>query len=298
MSSLYHFIVNKVSGNGRALKIWSKIEKSLQDKDVSYRVFFTEKPKHATLLVRELKVQENVTAIVAVGGDGTVQEVINGLINTNIPLGIIPAGSGNDFSRGLYVPLKHDEALERILNGEPKVIDIGLVNSTYFCTVAGIGFDGEVAQKTNASIYKKWLNYVRLGQISYIISALNVLLKYRPADISLMVDKKLYKIPKVWLIAVANFPFYGGGIAICPEAKNNDGLFDICIVQGMSKLEFLRVFPLAFKGNHTTSPFIKIIRGKEITIESPSPLMIHGDGEMIGQTPVQIKIEPNALHVM
>ncbi|WP_313897597.1 diacylglycerol/lipid kinase family protein [Bacillus litorisediminis] len=298
MSSLYHFIVNKVSGNGRALKIWSKIEKSLQNKDVSYRVFFTEKPKHATLLVRELKVQENVTAIVAVGGDGTVQEVINGLINTNIPLGIIPAGSGNDFSRGLYVPLKHDEALERILNGEPKVIDIGLVNSTYFCTVAGIGFDGEVAQKTNASIYKKWLNYVRLGQISYIISALNVLLKYRPADISLMVDKKLYKIPKVWLIAVANFPFYGGGIAICPEAKNNDGLFDICIVQGMSKLEFLRVFPLAFKGNHTTSPFIKIIRGKEITIESPSPLMIHGDGEMIGQTPVQIKIEPNALHVM
>ncbi|WP_313897760.1 diacylglycerol/lipid kinase family protein [Bacillus litorisediminis] len=298
MSSLYHFIVNKVSGNGRALKIWSKIEKLLQNKDVSYRVFFTEKPKHATLLVRELKFQENVTAIVAVGGDGTVQEVINGLVNTNIPLGIIPAGSGNDFSRGLYVPLKHDEALERILNGEPKVIDIGLVNSTYFCTVAGIGFDGEVAQKTNASIYKKWLNYVRLGQISYIFSALNVLLKYRPADISLMVDKKLYKIPKVWLIAVANFPFYGGGIAICPEAKNNDGLFDICIVQGMSKLEFLRVFPLAFKGNHTTSPFIKIIRGKEITIESPSPLMIHGDGEMIGQTPVQIKIEPSALHVM
>ncbi|MET3697831.1 YegS/Rv2252/BmrU family lipid kinase [Bacillus oleivorans] len=295
---MYYFIVNKVSGNGRALKVWSQIEKILQNEEISYSVFFTERPKHATLLVQEMIHKENVTAIVAVGGDGTVQEVINGLVGTNIPLGIIPAGSGNDFSRGLFVPLNHDKALQRILTGTPKIIDIGLVNSTYFCTVTGIGFDGEVAQKTNASQYKKLLNYVRLGQISYIFSALNVLIKYKPADISLIVDNKLYKIPKVWLIAVANFPFYGGGIAICPEAKNNDGVFDICIVQGMSRLEFLRVFPLAFKGKHTNSPYIKIIRGKEIIIDSQSPLVIHGDGEMIGQTPAQIKIEPNALYVM
>ncbi|MGM0878824.1 MAG: diacylglycerol/lipid kinase family protein [Bacillota bacterium] len=295
---MYCFIVNKVSGNGRALKIWYQIEKKLQEKNVYYCVHFTQKPKHATLLVQELISKEKVTVIVAVGGDGTIHEVINGLVGTNTPLGVIPAGSGNDFSRGLGIPLKHDKALERILSGKPKIIDIGFVNSTYFCTVAGIGFDGEVAHVTNASIYKKLLNLIRMGHISYIISAIKVLFQYKPMDISIMIDKKLYKFQKVWLIAVANLPFYGGGLVICPKAESNDGLFDICIVQGMSKWEFLRIFPLVFKGNHTSSPSIKIIKGKELEIYSPTPLMIHGDGEVIGQTPARISIEPCALYVI
>jgi diacylglycerol kinase (ATP) len=132
--------------------------KNTSRKNVYYCVRFTQKLKHATSLVQELISKEKVTVIVAVGGDGTVHEVVNGLVGTNTPLGIIPAGSGNDFSRGLGIPLKHDKALERILKGKPKIIDIGYVNSTYFCTVAGIGFDGEVAQTTNVSIYKKLLN--------------------------------------------------------------------------------------------------------------------------------------------
>lgn len=298
MSYLYCFIVNKVSGNGRALKIWHQIEKKLKEKNVNYCVNFTEKPKHATLLVQDLIKKEKVTVMIALGGDGTIQEVVNGLIGTNTPLGIIPAGTGNDFSRGLGIPLKHDKALERILSGKPEMIDIGLINSTYFCTVAGIGFDGEVAQKTNASRYKKLLNFVRMGQLSYMISALNVLFHYKPTDISLRIDEKLYKIPKVWLVAVANLPFYGGGFMICPEAKSNDGLFDICIVQGMTKSEFLRIFPLVLKGKHTSSPFIKIIKGKEIEIYSSTPLMVHGDGEMFGHTPIHIRIEPSSLYVV
>ena len=142
---MYCFIVNKVSGNGRALKIWNKIEKKLMKKNVLYCVQFTEKPKHATFIVQELINEKSNCIIVVVGGDGTIHEVLNGLIGSNIPLGIIPAGSGNDFSRGLGISLEHDKALDRILNGEFKIIDIGIVNSTYFCTVAGIGFDGEVA---------------------------------------------------------------------------------------------------------------------------------------------------------
>lgn len=298
MRPLYCFIVNKVSGNGRAVKIWSKIEKILKGNNVCYCVRFTQKPKHATILVQELIREEIVTAMIAVGGDGTIHEVMNGLVGTDIPLGIVPAGSGNDFSRAIGIPSKADKALERILSGKSKMIDIGNVNSTYFCTVAGVGFDGEVAQKANASMHKKVLNVFRMGKISYIISALHILFRYKPKDISLMIDNRFYKIPNVWLIAVANLPFYGGGLFICPEAKSNDGLFDICIVQGMSKWEFLNVFPLVFKGNHTSSPFIQIIKGKELEIYSPSPLLIHGDGEIVGQTPARIKMEPYALHVM
>lgn len=295
---LYGFIVNRVSGNGRSFKIWNHIEKMLLEKNVSYCVRFTQKTKHATSLVEELVNKEKVDVIVAVGGDGTIQEVVNGLVGTKIPLGIIPAGSGNDFSRGLDIPTKYEQALERILKGKPKLIDIGYVNSTYFCTVVGIGFDGEVAQKTNTSIFKKLLNFIRMGQISYIVSALNVLIHYKPKDISLMIDKKLYKIPNVWLIAVANLPFYGGGLFICPKAISNDGLLDICIVQGMSKWDLLRTFPLVFKGNHISSPYIKVIKGKEIEVYSEDPVTIQADGEIIGQTPALIRIESGSLYVI
>ncbi|WP_331254670.1 diacylglycerol kinase family protein [Sutcliffiella horikoshii] len=298
MRLLYCFIVNKASGNGRAYKIWNKIEKMLVEREIAYCVYFTQKPKHATLLVRELIRKEEVKVIVAVGGDGTVHEVINGLIGSDVPFGIIPAGSGNDFSKGLGISSKYEKALERILNGRPKHIDIGCVNSTYFVTVAGIGFDGEVAHVANTSIYKKVFNYFRLGHITYLMSAIKVLTQYRPMDISIRIDKDLHTFKKVWLIAVANLPFYGGGLIICPKAKNNDGVFDICIVQGISKLEFLRLFPSVFKGKHIDSPLIKTYRGKELEIHSTMPLKIHGDGEQIGKCPAHIKIIPFALNVL
>ncbi|WP_308314928.1 diacylglycerol/lipid kinase family protein [Bacillus sp. V33-4] len=298
MRLLFCFIVNKASGNGKALKVWYQIEKMLKEKNVFYCVHFTQKPKHATALVRELIHNEKVSVMVAVGGDGTIHEVVNGLVGTNIPLGIIPAGSGNDFSRGLGIPLKHDRALERILSGKPQIIDIGKVNSTLFCTVAGIGFDGEVARLANESKYKKFFNVIRMGRISYIISALNVLLRYKPMDMSLIIDNKLHNIPKAWLIAVANLPFYAGGLVICPEAESNDGFFDVCIVQEMSKWELLCIFPLVFKGKHTSSPSIKIIKGKQLEIYSSSALLVHGDGEVIGQTPARITIKPCALYVL
>ncbi|AST93204.1 MULTISPECIES: diacylglycerol/lipid kinase family protein [Sutcliffiella] len=295
---MYYFIVNKVSGSGRAYRIWNQIEKRLNKECIPYSVFFTERQKHATELVKEITKKDNVSAIVAIGGDGTVHEVINGIIGTTTPLGIIPAGSGNDFSRGLGIPLDYNLALNRLLNGEPKIIDIGNVNSTYFGTVAGIGFDGKVADTTNRSKHKKLFSSVRLGKISYIISALNVLLRYKPQDITLKIDNELHHLPGVWLVAVANLPFYGGGLVICPKAVSNDGLFEICIAQNMTKLQFLRLLPTVFKGNHTHSPSITILKGKELEIICSDPLLIHGDGEIIGQTPTKIRIEHSALHVM
>jgi YegS/Rv2252/BmrU family lipid kinase len=295
---VYGFIVNKTSGNGKALRVWKKIEKIIQEKKVSFSVRFTQKPKHATSLVQELIQKEKAAVIIAVGGDGTIHEVVNGLAGTTTPLGIIPAGSGNDFSRGLGIPLKYDKALERILKGKPKTIDIGYANSRYFCTVAGIGFDGEVARTTNGSFYKKFLNFFRIGQISYVISAIIVLFRYKPQEISFMIDKKLHKLSNVWLIAVANLPYYGGGLVICPKAESNDGLFEICIVQGLTKWEFIRMFPRVYKGNHTSSPSITIVKGKEVEIYAPTPLLLHGDGEMLGHTPARIRIEPTALNVI
>lgn len=290
--------MNKVSGNGRALKVWHLLEKILLKKNINYCVRFTEEPKQATAFVHELLGNEQTKVIIAVGGDGTVHEVINGLVGSTIPLGVIPAGSGNDFCRQLRIPLRSDKALERILRHEPKRIDLGRIDDKYFATVVGVGFDGQVALTTNRSKYKKILNIARMGGISYIIGVIKVLHAYKPMTVHLKIDHTELKLTKVWLIAIANSPFYAGGMAICPDAQNNDGLLDICIVQELTKRELLYLFPSVFKGRHINHPSVTIYRGKEIEIFSESPLLVHGDGEMIGQTPVNLTIEPNYLYVI
>ena len=295
---LYSFIVNKVSGNGRAFKIWRRVETLLQEKKLNYLVRFTKTAKHATLLAKELASRGDIKAIVAVGGDGTIHEVINGLAGSNIPLGVIPAGSGNDFCRNLEIPLRCERALERILKHERKKIDIGRINDRYFGTVAGIGFDGKVADMINRSSYKKLFNFVRLGGVSYIAGVMNVLWTYKPIDVQLTIDQMPYHLTNVWMIAVANSRFYAGGMNICPEADYHDGLFDICVVQHLTKMELIRMFPTVFSGRHIHHPSVNMFRGKEMEVLTESPLMIHGDGETIGQTPAKLTVEPDFLYVV
>lgn len=295
---MYCFIVNKAAGNGQAIRFLNHIENILLNNNVQYCIRFTEKVGHATEIVQDLVRSRQASVIVAVGGDGTVHEVINGLVGTDIPLGIIPAGSGNDFCKSLDIPLRYEHALQRILNDDRKLLDIGKINSKYFATVAGAGFDGKVAYVTNRSRFKKVLNYIRLGRISYIVGVLKVLSNYKPINVELKIDQQLYSIPNVWLIAVANSPYYAGGMAICPDAKNNDGQLDICVVHEISRWGLLRIFPSVFKGKHVLNSSIKMYRGKEIEILSEIPLMIHGDGESIGQTPTHIHLEPKSLYVV
>lgn len=295
---LYCFIVNSVAGNGRAYKTWFQIEKILKEKNLHYCVHFTKKAKHATEIVQEHVSKKDADVIIVVGGDGTVHEVINGLVGSTIPLGIIPAGSGNDFCRAMDIPTRFDQALERIFKNEQTIIDIGCINTNYFVTVVGVGFDGQVAQTTNRSKYKKALNVIRLGGFSYIIGVLKVLSFYKPTNVDLKINKNKLTFSNVWLIAVANSPFYARGMLICPQAKSNDGVFDICIVQGISRWELLRIFPSVFKGKHITHPSIKMLKANEIEILSDSPMIAHGDGEIIAETPIKISVQPNTLNVL
>lgn len=299
MRNLYCFIVNKASANGRSYKIWKQVELILQQKKIPYIVRFTQRPKHATLLVQEAILHQNPSVIVAVGGDGTVHEVINGLADSNIPLGVIPAGSGNDFCRGLGIPLQYKKALQLLFNGERTEVDVGRFHTKYVSTVVGVGFDAEVARATNSSSYKKWLNVIRLGSLSYIVSMLKVLFYYKPADISLKIDSVHYNLQNVWLIAIANTPYYGGGLMICPKAHFRDGLFSICLVHGLSRWQFLGIFLFVFNGKHTSfSSVVKVYEGKEIEIHSFEPLMVHGDGEILGQIPARLTIQSNSLSVI
>lgn len=282
MSSIYtdnrlFFIVNPISGNGKAKKRFPIIEEYLLKNNINYEKVYTEYKGHATDLVKQLKDRSDIKAVVAVGGDGTLFEVINGLYPSKIPVGYIPNGTGNDYGRQMNISADPLLALKRILEYDIKKIDIGRINQYYFVNVASMGFDAEVVKYVNESNVK-----ALFGKFAYTIGAIKILIKFKSKKIKLIVDNVEYNFDNVWLIAVANNKYYGGGMLISPDSINNDGLFDICIIKGLTKLEFLKLFTTVFKGEHIKYyPLVEFIKGKEINIATEDDLIIQTDGEIL-----------------
>jgi len=295
---MLRFIVNPKAGNGKGLRIWKRAAKVLQAKQIPYEVQFTQYTGHAKKLAQAMAEQPDTAAVVAVGGDGTVHEAANGIAGiagSHAALGCIPAGSGDDFARGLGIPRNWQKALERVLAGAPVRIDAARINDGLFVISAGIGFDGEVARMTNRSFYKRLLNRIGLGSLSYVISVLRLLASYRPCQVRMELDGRTLDFSDVWLVAVANMPYYGGGMKICPDARHDDGILNVCLVHGIRRIDFLRFFPLVFQGSHVSHPSVLMLSGKRISIEGASPMAIHKDGESAGQTPVCIEALPGRL---
>ncbi|XID94806.1 diacylglycerol/lipid kinase family protein [Paenibacillaceae bacterium WGS1546] len=296
---MFYFIVNRLSGNGHGLKAWKRIQPLLREKEIDYRVEFPESPDQAAYLLRKfVKETERVDVVAVVGGDGTVQSVAGELAGSGIPLGVIPAGSGNDLARALGIPLIPVKALDHMLTGTIKKMDMAQSGNKACVTVVGIGIDGQIAQTVNHSRYKKWFNALSLGRLTYVLSLLQVLFRYRPLTVNIKVDETEMSFSDVWLIAVANIPNYGGGMHICPDASYTDGVFDICIVHGISRFGVIRIFPRVIAGKHIYRPGISMLRGQEIKIFSSNPMLAHGDGEVIGETPIDISIRREAIHVI
>ncbi|MFV8827382.1 diacylglycerol/lipid kinase family protein [Alkalihalobacterium sp. APHAB7] len=294
---MYVFIVNPISGNGRGEVVWKSIENTLINKKTKFKAHLTRDKAHVAEIVKSLN-PETVTAVVVVGGDGTVHGVVNSIQHMKIPLGIIPAGTGNDYARSMSIPKNHDLALERILSGEKKKIDILHIGERICMTVIGIGFDGKVAQLANESKSKKILNSLGLGKFTYLIIVLQLLFKYKPTEVTIELDDVTYKFEKVWLIAVANLPYYGGGMYICPHAISDDGAFDVCIVNNVSKFKILQIFPKVFQGQHINHPAVTVLKGKNIKVISDIPVIIHGDGEIIGETPIEVTVKKDVLDIV
>lgn len=293
---MYYFIVNKTAGNGKGLRVWEATEKLLKGRKVVYKVSFTEYKGHAGKLMEQI--DDGLTAIIVVGGDGTIHEVVNRLVSKEVALGVVPAGSGNDLARSLGVPFDAKGALDRILAGEIRSIDIPKVGEEYFISIAGLGFDGKVAEVTNKSKSKRFLNKIGLGGLSYIINIFQVLFTYKSSKVSLIVDGKIREYEDVWLMAIANLPYYGGGIMICPDAKGDDGLFDVCVVSGIGRWELLFVFPLAFKGKHVFHRHVTMLRGSSISVIPDKPLIMQCDGEIVQTGSRDFKMERNRLRVL
>lgn len=295
------FIVNPVSGNKRGEKVWKQIQKVLEAEKVAYEVRVTSKKGEARELARALLAQGNLKKIVAVGGDGTVNEVVNGWFDAeaNCLFGHIPTGSGNDFARAHRIPMEPLAAWKEIAAGEgERTIDLLCLNKRIAVNAVGAGFDGQIAQTANEAYYKKICNWLRLGAVAYSISVLRVLFSYQPGTVYLEIDGEIFEQHDVWMITVSNVANYGGGMLISPQALPDDGLADICLIRKLGRWELLRAFPKIFTGGHVNHPAVQFYRGKEIKVSSELPLLAHADGEVVAETPIQVELLPQRLRII
>jgi len=277
----YLFIVNPTAGKGKALKLIPKIESFFKEND--YKITITQRIGHGEEIARNA-LDNGFTHIISVGGDGTVFEVLNGVKEKGLILGILPAGTGNDFARTIQLPKDINSIFHRILKGKTKRIDIGKINNKYFINVVSIGIDAEIVKET-----EKIKGFVPKS-MAYILGVFFTLAKYKHKRVEIFIDGKSYR-RDIQLIAIGNGKYYGGGMKITPMAEVDDGYFDICIVNKISKLKLAALLPTVFKGQHTRIKDVQILRGKDVKVLSQEPLLINADGNIIGTTPANLVIE-------
>ena len=286
MPDKYEFIVNPKSRSGMGKRIWDTLELELKKRRVEYKVYPTERRKHAEKIASALTSDNERHRIVVLGGDGTVNEVVNGIrFPEKVILGYIPIGSSNDFARGLRIPSDPSEALEIVLNPRRVMdMDIGTVSrpcgTRRFAVSAGIGFDAAVCHEVSVSWWTKILNRIGLGKLSYAVVALDRLKKDRPAEMHITLDgERELVFEKTYFAAFMNLPFEGGGFRFCPDALPEDGLLDIVILSGVSRLKALFLLPTALVGKHVLFRGVTILRCRKAEAETDRPMPIHTDGE-------------------
>lgn len=266
------FIVNPAAGNGYALKIEKMIRDEMGRRGLLYEILHTEAPGHATELARNAAGNPDCSGVIAVGGDGTAFEVACGLMDTNVPFGIIPAGTGNDFIKSVSIPKDPMKALEYVLTREARPVDVGGLNDRLFLNVCGTGFDVTVLDYTLAA--KK---YVR-GILPYLIGLVRGIAHYAPVHVRYSVDGQT-KEQDVLICSVANGRYFGGGIAICPEASADDGLFDLVVVDNKPKWMIPFYIPALLMGRVLKFPFTTHYRCREAEIYSKG-MRLNIDGEI------------------
>lgn len=234
--------------------------------------------------------------MVAFGGDGTVNEVVNGLARAHAPvaLGILNAGRGNDCRRNFHLPSTLPLALERLLEGRDVPIDLGLAEwpdgrRRHFVMSLGAGFDAAVAERAERGR--------RSGQAPYVRAILGTLWRYRPTPATIVADGRLVSSGPITAAVVANGPYYGQGMRIAPAASPHDGVLDLVVLGDLGRLEFLRWLPSVYRGRHLANPKVTTARVGAVSIEAPAPLPVHVDGEPCGETPVRVSIVPSALRL-
>ena len=279
---MWLLLINPKSGNGRGNKVGKLVKQEFKALGIQYLDISADSAQQSQEnLKRKLRENQKFEGLFLIGGDGTVNLAVQELVGSDLGLALIPAGTGNDFARTLNLKLKNPEQLiKHYLSSRPSLIDVGKVGEKYFVDVLSTGFDSMVNERANAMKRIK-------GRAKYNISILLVLSTFKPKNYRFSIDGFSFE-SKAMLIAVSNGICYGGGMKVTPDAKIDDGLFDILILSPVSKLEFLKVFPKVFSGKHITHPAVRISRGRSVEIDSDA--VAYADGERVGPLPVKARV--------
>ncbi len=277
MNEVWLLVINPHSGNGRGSSVGSQVTKYLSDRSVSYvSLAASSAAELQSQMQAEIK-RNTYEGVIAVGGDGLVHLVLQVCVPAHLPFAIIPAGTGNDFVRTLGWSLENVEGiLDRVLSTKPTSIDLGNVDSEWFAAILSTGFDSVVNERANSLSWPK-------GPARYNIAIALELTRFKPISYEIICDGTLIST-KAMLVAIGNGKSYGGGMLVCPQAQLHDGLFDIMILEPVSKVEFLKVFPKVYSGSHLSHPAVKTLRAKKVSISASA--VAYADGERIGPAPI------------
>jgi len=295
-------IVNPVAGAFSTRRKWPSIRRLLRHVGLSFDYQYTEGIGHAIELAKAAA-GEGYRYVVAVGGDGTVNEVANGLLHAagqdDTALGVISTGTGSDFARSVGISRHYVSACSSLTGSRRSLIDVGVVEyhsqgrtwQRFFVNGAGVGFDAATVAATER--LPKYLG----GTIPYLAGLLRTLFGYRNKPMIMRLGNRI-ESGRNLSVVVANGGYFGGGMHVAPEASLNDSLLDVVVIGDIGKFELLKALPMVYKGTHLTHPKVSLEKAARITIESSEPVLVQADGELLGEGPASFWLMPAALNVL
>ena len=277
--------INPTSGHGRGAVFGERVISFFAGRDLPYQVFSAPSAKELRRVIESHLSNQSCEGIISVGGDGLAHLILQIAVPRNLPFAIVPAGTGNDIVRSLGFSLTEIERyLEQVVSSAPRSIDLGNVDSEWFAAILSTGFDSVVNERANALTWPR-------GPQRYNVAIALELPKFKPLEYHITTDTETFST-EAMLIAIGNGRSYGGGMLVCPHAQINDGLFDVMILEPVSKFEFLKVFPKVFSGSHITHPAVRTFRTKKISLHADA--IAYADGERIGPAPISAECVSNA----
>jgi diacylglycerol kinase (ATP) len=296
------FLVNPASANGSTGRRWPSLHAEARAAGLEGQVRLSERPGHLEDLAEE-SARDGARTLVVVGGDGSVHEVVNGLVRSgraaDVALAVIPRGTGKDFARSVGIPQSTSAALAAARAGRLREVDVGLARFTapdgsraeaYFANFAGAGISGAIARRANAS------SKAMGGRISFVVATITVFARWRAVAMTAALEAERRSGP-MFEVLVMNGAYTAGGMWAAPDARPDDGLLDVVLIGDVTKADFVRTFPKIYRGRHLSHPKIELLRGAAVAVESRHPLPVVLDGEQPGTTPAEFTLLPRTLRV-
>jgi len=284
---MWALVINPVAGQGKGTTVGTYVAGWLSQRSIPYTLVTGNSSIALTdHLASFIEKNPDTQGVIAVGGDGLLHNVLQHVVPRQIPLAMIPAGTGNDFVRTLGWNLdSFDAQLEAVTTQSPTSVDLGLVDGEWFAAILSTGFDSVVNERANTMVWPR-------GPMKYNAAIAIELPRFKPRHYEITLDDRTIST-EAMLIAVSNARSYGGGMLVCPNANIIDGLFDVMVLHPVSTIEFVKVFPKVFAGTHISHPAVEIVRSRSVRIESKA--VAYADGERIGQLPIAAECIPGAL---